>query len=139
MIDTAAGQLTTIKFPILCCPESMGVGYNTPNTVGKMARISRATARRLYDAGVEVVIVAHKFMPYPDAANGVAMRMNKARDEAQMLDSESGFDKIARNYAWYNCTWETGYYPAFWVRFETYHTYRERHRDCFEGVARLSA
>lgn len=127
-----------MRFPILLQRDDAGYLSYHPNTIGTMARVSKATARKLYDAGVEVVIVAHKFLPYPDAPNGVAMRMNKARDITNMgaFDTPAElFDKLAQSYAWYNCNWETGYYPAFWVKYETYHVYAERwgHR-LYQGV-----
>lgn len=114
-----------IRFPILLQRDDAGYLGDAPNTIGKMARVSKATARRLYDAGVEVVIVACKFLPHPDAPNGVAMRMPPAREYGTINDGDP-FDRVVNAYAFANCTHETGYYPAFWVRYETYHLYAER-------------
>lgn len=119
-----------IHFPILAERDDAGYVGNAPNTIGKLARVSKATARSLYDQGVEIIIVANKFMPYPDATNGVAMRMPR-----DCYADAHTFDNVVCAYTHANCTHETGYYPAFWVRFDAYHVYaRNCGRDLHQGT-----
>jgi hypothetical protein len=118
-----------IRFPILACRER----YNTADTIGQLARVSKYTARNLHAQGVEVIIVAHKFTPFV-GGNGVAMVMPKNSDWATDDFSVSQFDNIVASYVRSNCMYETGYYPAFYVRFDTYSEYRARFKDRFVGV-----
>lgn len=116
----------SIWFPILADRDPY-VGSHCANTVGKLARVSKHTARALHAQGVEITIVAHKFMPYIGGA-GVAMRMPSAKRLADnsFEGHEYTFDDIVTSYVYHNCTWETGYYPAFWVRFDNYHVRASR-------------
>lgn len=87
--------------------------YNSPNTIGTLARVSKQTARKLYDDGVQLIIVTSKYLPFPLQVNGTAMYMRKPLNKAY------SFDTFVNGYAVYNCNWETGYYPTFWVQYKS--------------------
>lgn len=127
----------SIKFPILVERDYGHLG-DTPCTIGKLARVSKHTARKLHAQNVPIIIVAHKFMPYTNGT-GVAMRMPTATViAAQSFEGHQyTFDDIVVSYVYHNCNWETGYYPAFWVQFDTYHTYSARGRASERYVGQI--
>jgi hypothetical protein len=75
---------------------------NTPHT-----RVSKAAARKLWDAGRPVVFCPVKLVPF--GGFRPSCMMQKSADQPD-------FEKAVRDFVWYNCQLhETGYYPAFYV------------------------
>lgn len=71
-------------------------------------RISKQEARKLWDAGKPVYIIACKMRP----GMPFSMGMNICRDEA---GGWTDFQSVCNNFMFYNCSYETGYYPAFYT------------------------
>jgi hypothetical protein len=66
-------------------------------------RISKAAARKLWNAGDEFVIVPHKMIPGCWASFPV--RRNS---------DDHSFETFLNTFNYYNSNWECGYYPAFY-------------------------
>lgn len=78
------------------------------HSFGKYRRIDKRVARRLYDAGEDVLFIPCNMRP--DNMWGLGIVENK-----YLLGQEETFDKLVNAYTWYNCTNETGRYVAFYV------------------------
>ena len=77
------------------------------------ARVDKRAARRLYNAGMDIVIVSDNLQPFHPFSNGVVTNINNL-DE---YDREKGncFDRLVNMYEVYNCiSCETGYRAAFY-------------------------
>ena len=86
--------------------------YKFRDKAGKMLiRISKARAKAIYEAGNDVLFVPAKCSPVNDFY-GLAMWENKNLD-----GQYETFEKLVDYYTGYNCTRETGYYPAFYIYF----------------------
>jgi hypothetical protein len=72
---------------------------------GNVKRVRKREARRRYDAGETVYIISHKMMPF------TAWHIEYAASKREDVP----FDRIVQEYSWYNCSYETGYYPAYYV------------------------
>ena len=72
-----------------------------------MKRLYKRKARQAYEAGQTVTVVPCRM--YPVGGWGMALPITKAD-----FPDES-FDNRINNFAFYNCCYETGYYPAFYV------------------------
>lgn len=70
-------------------------------------RVSKSRARYLWQTGQDVYIIAHKMRPGFPFSLGMTMGLS---DEHK----ERGFDTLCQDFEYYNCTYETGYYPAFY-------------------------
>lgn len=66
-------------------------------------RINKRIARRLYNSGVEILIIPCKCSPFAAWFTGVTMA-NTGRT----------FDVFVNEFIYYNCCYELGYYPAFY-------------------------
>ena len=88
-------------------------------TIGKYTRVSKARARKLYDAGTTIRLCPVKCDPtnefYP-----MSFDINKDdRFDTEPLPWELKFDARVNNYEWYNCQYnELGKYSAFYIRKE---------------------
>lgn len=84
---------------------------------GAYTRVNRKRARTLFDAGRTVRMVPSKMVPMTssEVGYGMAIAINKAELTERYFDFKD-FDDLASNFASYNCTYETGYYPAFYVK-----------------------
>jgi hypothetical protein len=74
-------------------------------------RIRKSAARKLYNAGAEVVMVSCKLYPFGGWSPGYTVRKSSidAREDGWT------FDALVDNYTSYNAGYEVGYYPAFYV------------------------
>lgn len=77
------------------------------HSFGKYRRIDKRVARRLYDAGEDVLFIPCNMRP--DNMWGLGIVENK-----YLLGQEETFDKLVNAYTWYNCNNETGRYIAFY-------------------------
>lgn len=82
--------------------------FNSP-IYGKIQRITKRIARKMYDEGKDIIIAANKLNP--ESPFGVGCYITKE------LDGEIiPFDKAVNYYEIYNCNNETGYYASFYVK-----------------------
>ncbi len=70
----------------------------------RFIRIDKRAARKAYEAGKTVHAVACKMHP-----GGWAGLCPLTPGE------ETNFTDHVNSFAYYNCTWETGYYPHFYI------------------------
>jgi hypothetical protein len=71
----------------------------------KWTRVSKKAARKAWEKGERVTFCPCKLYPF----GGFRPSVTRARDA-----DFSDFDYLVQNFVWYNCTYETGYYPAFY-------------------------
>lgn len=95
-----------------------GVGNRTMNRLTvtddsgqKWERVGKRTASKVFDAGKDVRLIGCKFNPF--GAWGFGSTINIADHKGEDNNTLANY---AMQYAWYNCNYETGYYPAFYVR-----------------------
>lgn len=69
-------------------------------------RISKATARKLYNDGMDVRIMGCRVAPMGIFGRSVAGNVH----------SHGDFDCFCNHFSYYNCNHETGNYPAFYVK-----------------------
>lgn len=74
-------------------------------TIKNLERITKKTAEKLYNSGEFVYICAHKINPIGTIG---ACRIDK--------NSGKTFKQIINEFIFYNCTHETGYYPAYYKK-----------------------
>jgi hypothetical protein len=77
-----------------------------------MKRLFKPQARKAYDNGTVVLMVPCRIIP--NNTWGMTFTLDRKDREAQ--GKETDFDKLAQEFAWYNCVHETGYYPAFYTQ-----------------------
>lgn len=70
-----------------------------------MRRINKKEARRRFNQGEEITLVACKMLV--DSPWGLGCRVDNS-------DSRD-FDRIVNNFEYYNCTSQTGYYASYYV------------------------
>lgn len=72
-----------------------------------MKKINRQKAKRLFDDGVKITLCPSKLMYgapwYPECE----IDKNRCPDNS--------FQSIVNNFTVYNCTYETGYYPHYYI------------------------
>lgn len=71
----------------------------------KWNRVSKVKAEQIFNAGKEILLVPAKFCPTSELSISY---------EKQYTDYS--FSELVKNFAWYNCTYETGYYPAYYQK-----------------------
>lgn len=72
---------------------------------GKFVRISKQLAKILYDAGETVAFCPRKLRP----GGGWSPQCPVKKD------SDTTFESVLNNFLYYNATYETGYYAAFYL------------------------
>jgi hypothetical protein len=72
---------------------------------GHYKRISKALAEKLFNDGRSIYIIARKMRPGGPFHMG--MNIDNKNDET--------FASVINNFIYYNCSYETGYYPAFYL------------------------
>jgi hypothetical protein len=85
----------------------------------KYVRVSKAAARKAYDAGQPVVLCPVKLAPFggfrPSCMVQRDFEDEKGRASFNMPIAD--FDTVVQNFVWYNCQLhETGYYASYWVQ-----------------------
>lgn len=76
-------------------------------------RISKPVARKRFDKGEPVYVIAAKMRPGRPFSMGMST-VGHAEEYREQYGDEA-FSRMLINFTWYNCTWETGYYPAFYI------------------------
>jgi hypothetical protein len=80
-------------------------------------KLTKSQARKAYDAGQTVYIIAHKLAPFTMYAfEYPATKPEPIPEPAWDGDARASFDSVVQSYTFYNCTYETGYYPAYYVK-----------------------
>ena len=82
------------------------IKYNFKN----LERITKQEARKLYNAGIDVLFIPCKLNPENNFYNlGIWENIN-------LLGQYESFEKLCDFFTWYNCTNETGKYIAFYIK-----------------------
>lgn len=76
--------------------------------IAGFSRISKAAARKLYNAGQIVYFCAVNMRPGAPSNPEIAQRLDPANPEP--------FEKRVNAFEYYNCSNETGKYTAFYVK-----------------------
>lgn len=69
-------------------------------------RVSKTKARQTWDAGKPIILCPVKLWPFGGFRPSIMV---------QACQEWPDFDYAVRNFEWYNCTNETGRYPAYYV------------------------
>jgi hypothetical protein len=96
----------------------------------KYVRVSKAAARKAYDAGQPVVLCPVKLAPFGGFRPSVMVQHHDRFDGT--------FDKVLDNFLYWNCQLhETGYYASYWVQSvkPAVSTYDVEVTDTFGGEA----
>lgn len=76
-----------------------------------MRRINKRVARKLFEQGVVITVLPCKANPRSPWWHGLDWDKNYLIS----IGEEPDFDKLYNAFVYYNCNYETGYYPAFYV------------------------
>ncbi len=74
---------------------------------GGLIRITKKTACKLYNSGVDVIILPHKANPFYSGFYPSYFNINS---------TSKPFDNFINEFTYYNCCNELGYYPAFYIK-----------------------
>ena len=74
-----------------------------------MVKINKQKARRLYNEGKEIITIACKMM------YGAPWHLECRIKKEPGIYRTSDFDTRIANFKYYNCTYETGYYPHYYI------------------------
>ena len=78
-----------------------------------MKRISKRTARKLFNEKKDFLIIPCKINP--NNMWGIGAKINQYYYNQFPEIFEKDFDVLVREYTFYNCSYETGYYPAYYI------------------------
>ena len=89
----------------------------------RYTRVSKQTARKLFDAGTPFYIIAHKMRPGFPFSLGMTIDPKHIKSERSFSPTyptlESFFDATVTEFCWYNANChETGTYAAFYTMAE---------------------
>lgn len=76
-----------------------------------MKRVNKRVARRLFNEGKIITVFPCKANPRSPWWFG----MEWDRNYLLSIGEDGDFDKLCNTFTYYNCNYETGYYPAFYV------------------------
>lgn len=87
-------------------------------SVGSYTRINKRKARRLFFKGENIYVIPHKMSP--EGPWGAAMEINEKilNDQYAYEGKEKQFDTFIKHFEFYNCDYERGYYPSFYLKKE---------------------
>lgn len=78
-----------------------------------LKRVNKTTAKKLYNAGINILIVPCKVNPTTAGTWSLGYCLNKNNNN---LDS---FENAINNFIYYNCNYnELGKYPAYYIKKE---------------------
>ena len=78
-----------------------------------MKRINKRTARKLFNEKKDFLIIPCKINP--DNVWGIGAKINQYYYNQFSETSKKDFDVFIGEYTFYNCSYETGYYPAYYI------------------------
>lgn len=79
-------------------------------------RVSKIRAKKEFENGNNIIIVACNLNPFGFWNLGIETSINNWG--FQGIPDNERFEKLVNEYTWYNCNYETGYYPAYYVKLE---------------------
>lgn len=85
-------------------------------------RITKATARKLYNAGAVIRLTACNMSPvsiwgcYVDAQKESVTTVSKPSAYITTVARNKEFDTVITAFTYYNCNRETGLYPAYYIK-----------------------
>jgi len=80
-------------------------------------RINKRQARQSFVAGHPVVLCPCKLAPFGGfRPSCMVQRTVQAPEQYTERMADECFDNIVKNFEWYNCNYETGYYPSYWIK-----------------------
>lgn len=85
----------------------------------RYTRIFKVEARKRFNKGESIYIIAHRLSPGMPFSMGMTIdgthyaKENTERAKYEL--SQQAFESVVIDFVFYNCTHETGYYPAFYV------------------------
>ena len=89
-------------------------GHIFTNKYGEQfRRVNKNEARNLAKAGQSIGVCACKLDPFNPFYNPCSWY--HPEEEREALDGYKDFDKFVNAYEYYNCSYETGYYAAYYV------------------------
>lgn len=89
----------------------------------RYTRISKIEARKRFNNGESLYVIAHKMRPgFPFSMGMTIDGAANLKDFAESypnghpnIPGFNAFDRMLNNFSYYNCTHETGYYAAFYL------------------------
>lgn len=90
--------------------------------IGNYRRVTKTTAKKLFLDGHTIRVCGHKIDPTNNFYNlyfdyNLSRYTDNPDFEYELCKyGLSGFfDYLINNFSWYNCNYECGYYPAFYI------------------------
>ena len=79
-------------------------------------RISKHEAKRRFFAGETIVLCPHKLRPGFPFAPHVYVNGAECRKQSYGMPSDAElWQRMYNSFCYYNSSWETGYYPAYYL------------------------
>jgi hypothetical protein len=82
------------------------------NYIRDYRRVSKTRAKQAYEDGLTIRMCPVKINPTNLWNYYTDINVSDVSDG----NEEADFEKRVNAFIYYNCSWETGYYPAFYVR-----------------------
>lgn len=87
--------------------------------VNGFARISKVNAKHRYEAGETIYLCPHELRPgepwHPETAI-VKQGVEKTANVQHFVGLDDDFEKIVRDFEYYNCNLSVGNYPAYYIK-----------------------
>jgi len=74
----------------------------------KFTKITKRQARKLFADNSPIYVIAHKMRPGGPFHMGMTIFPQRYHEESRT------FDQMINDFTYYNCSHETGYYPAYY-------------------------
>ena len=85
--------------------------FSTIDGACEFVRISKIRARKIFDGGGSIYVIANKMRPGGPFHMGMDIDIHRHSGE-----HGNEFQRHINGFIYYNCTHETGYYPSFYLR-----------------------
>lgn len=82
---------------------------------GGMFRVGKYQARKLYNKGYDVTVTPCRLAP---KERGFLLSIELNKNNLNCLGSS--FDEIVDTFKWYNCRYDVGLYPAYYIDEDVY-------------------
>jgi len=80
-------------------------------TASNAIRVNKRNAKKLYNRNCEIVLVGHKMWPF----DGTNLGYHIQKSDIDSREDGWTFDKLVNNHAYYNTSFEEGYYAAYYA------------------------
>lgn len=104
--------MDTSRIPILTSRDNTLFG--TPETYGMLARVSKETARKLFDIGVSLVVTTCNYAPVTSWSQCIHVKKG---------NYVNNFNQYINAFEVANCSSEAGRYATYWIRYRNYVEY----------------